>query len=153
VARTFSLMDIEELMAREQIRDLVARYNSTADSGRFDETVELFAPDAVMEVGDAVLEGREAIREMFAATKESLAGHAAAGPRYVRHLTATQQIDVVSPTEARSRCYFQVLLPHGLDHWGRYLDTLGLVEGRWRFTHRRVITDGNVEGGWSASRR
>jgi hypothetical protein len=146
-------MDIEELVAREQIRDLVARYNSTADSGRFDETVELFAPDAVMEVGDAVLEGREAIRAMFAATKESLAGHAAAGPRYVRHLTATQQIDVVGATEARSRCYFQVLLPHGLDHWGRYLDTFGLVDGRWRFTHRKVITDGNVEGGWSASRR
>jgi hypothetical protein len=146
-------VDLDELIAREQIRDLVARYNATADSGRFDDTIEVFAPDAVMEVGDQVLEGRAAIREMFEATKDSIAGHAGDQPGYVRHLTATLQIDLTSVTEARGRCYFQVLLPHGLDHWGRYLDSFGLVGGRWVITHRRVITDGWVQGGWAASRR
>jgi hypothetical protein len=143
-------MDIDELIAREEIRDVVARYNATADTGRFDDTVELFAADAVMEVGDQVLEGRDAIRGLFATTKDSIAGHAGDQPGYVRHLTATLQIDLTGPTTAKGRCYFQVLLPHGLDHWGRYLDEYGLVDGRWRFTRRRVITDGRVAGGWAA---
>ena len=41
-----------ELEARESIRDIVARYNANGDSGRFDEVMVLFAPDAVMQVGD-----------------------------------------------------------------------------------------------------
>jgi hypothetical protein len=146
-------MDLDELIAREQIRDIVARYNATADSGRFDDTIEVFADDAVMEVGDQVLEGRPAIRELFAATQDSIADHAGDQPRYVRHLTATLQIDLTSATEAKGRCYFQVLLPHGLDHWGRYLDSYGLRDGRWDNPPRRVVTDGWAPGGWAAARR
>ena len=37
-------MELDELIAREAIRDLVARYNAGADGGRFDEVVALFAP-------------------------------------------------------------------------------------------------------------
>ena len=144
-------MDLDELIAREAIRDLVARYNATADTGRFDDTIDLFAEDAVMEIGDEVLAGREAIREMFAATRDSIAGRAGEQPAYVRHLTATLQIDLESSTTATARCYFQVLMAHGLDHWGRYLDRLGLVDGRWRFTHRRVLIDGRAAGGWASS--
>ena len=40
-------MTDDELRARESIRDLVARYNANGDTGRFDQVVELFAPDAV----------------------------------------------------------------------------------------------------------
>src|SRR3954454_4093763 len=46
------LMEHWELAAREAIRDLVARYNANGDAGRFAPVVELFAPDAVMDVGD-----------------------------------------------------------------------------------------------------
>ena len=41
---------------------------------------------------------------------------------------------------------------HGLDHWGRYLDEFGVVDGRWVFTRRRVILDGTTRGGWAARR-
>ena len=55
-----------ELEARENIRDLVARYNANGDSGRFDQVLDLFAPDAVMQVGDGpILTGRDAIRTIF----------------------------------------------------------------------------------------
>ncbi len=55
-------MEIWELIARESIRDLVARYNANGDSGRFDPMLELFAEDAVLEVPGRRLEGRAAIR-------------------------------------------------------------------------------------------
>lgn len=144
-------MDVDELVAREAIRDLVARYNSTADSARFDETLELFAPDAVMDTDGDRHEGREAIRAMFEDAKSSLSAHADGTPRYLRHFTSTLQIDLVTATTAKARCYYHVILPHGLDHWGRYIDEFGVVDGRWVFTSRREVLDGWVDGGWAAS--
>ena len=43
-------MELWELVARESIRDLVARYNANGDAGRFDQVWTLFADDAVMEL-------------------------------------------------------------------------------------------------------
>ena len=54
-------MELWELTARESIRDLVARYNANGDTGRFPQVLELFAPDAVMEVPGGVYEGTERI--------------------------------------------------------------------------------------------
>jgi hypothetical protein len=145
-----------ELAARESIRDLIARYNANGDTGRFDEVIELFAPDAVMDVGGQRYEGRDAIRTIFTSAAQRVradAGerrdHGGAARPHLRHFTATHQIDVTSATTATSRCYFQVLMPHGLDHWGRYLDDFGVVDGRWRFTSRHVITDGATPGGFA----
>lgn len=144
-------MDLTELAARASISDLVARYNATADSGRFDDTLDLFAPDAVMDIDGKLHEGWDAIRSVFEGARESLAAHEGEAPRYIRHHTSTLQIDVLDAARARSRCYYQVLLPHGLDHWGRYLDEFAVVDGRWRFTKRREVLDGYVPGGWASS--
>ena len=54
-------MELWELVARESIRDCIARYNANGDSGRIDEMVEVFAPDGVMETGNGRYEGRDAI--------------------------------------------------------------------------------------------
>ena len=67
----------------------------------------------------------------------------------MRHSTSTLQIDVASPTEASSRCYYQVVTSHGLDHWGRYLDTFCVRDGRWLFAHRREFMDGSIPGSWA----
>ena len=68
----------------------------------------------------------------------------------VRHHTSTLQIDVAGPDAASSRCYYQVLGgAGGLDHWGRYLDSYGVVDGRWKFVHRREFLDGYVAGSWT----
>ena len=40
----------------------------------------------------------------------------------------------------------------GLDHWGRYTDRFGCVDGRWVFTQRSVRVDGATPGGWAALR-
>jgi 3-phenylpropionate/cinnamic acid dioxygenase small subunit len=131
-----------ELVAREGIRDLVARYNSNGDSGRFDQVVALFTEDAVMEVEGRTYRGREEIRSIFTVTRERV--RSGLEPGYVRHFVSTHQIDLVDEASARGRCYYAVISSVGLDHWGRYIDEYGVVDGSWRFTRRRVTVDGSA---------
>ncbi len=49
-------MEIWELTARESIRELVARYNCLGDTCRIGEKVDLFAPDAVLELAGGLHE-------------------------------------------------------------------------------------------------
>jgi uncharacterized protein (TIGR02246 family) len=138
-----------ELIARESIRDLVARYNANGDAGRFDPMLELFAEDAVLEAPGATLRGRAAIRRFFEGVAAGAGGRREV--RLLRHYTATHQIDVRSESQARGRCYYAVLTEKGLDHWGRYVDEYRRVEGRWLFQRRRVSVDGAVPGAWATS--
>ena len=69
---------------------------------------------------------------------------------FIRHFTATTQIDVLSETQAKARSYYLFLTVHGLDHWGRYLDEFAPVDGKWLITHRREQTDAAFVGGWGA---
>jgi SnoaL-like domain len=133
-------MELWEVVARESIRDLVTRYNSNGDSGRFAQVIELFAADAVMELQDRSYNGLDEIMTIFTGTQEKIRGTTT--PSYVRHYTATHQIDLVDETYASGRCYFAVLSPTGLDHWGRYIDNYRVIDGAWRFASRRVIVDG-----------
>src|SRR3954447_25304730 len=142
-------MEHWELVARESIRDLVARYNANGDTGRFQQVIDLFAPDGVLETDGVEHVGRDRANAVLTAAADRFRDWS--GQPIVRHFTTTLQIDVTSPTEAHSRCYFQVLLPQGVDHWGRYVDDFGVVDGRWVFTRRRVIVDGTTEGGWAAT--
>ena len=140
-------MEPWELAAREAIRDLVARYNAYGDAGRFDDLMELFAPDATMDVGDGRgYRGRAEIATIFTGTGDRWRAAAAerGAPPYVRHFVSTHQIDLADRARAGGRAYFQVLMAHGLDHWGRYLDEYALVGDRWLFAHRRVRVDGRA---------
>jgi uncharacterized protein (TIGR02246 family) len=153
-------MNLDELLARESIRDLVARYNAAGDSGRFEDVLELFWPDASMVIGrgdDAVTKtGHDEIRTIFTGTADrwksdgtSGGAPAASGPRaaapasYVRHRVATLVIDVESSTSATAYSYFAVIMPHGLDHWGRYFDRFEARDGVWRFSSRKVVGEGS----------
>jgi uncharacterized protein (TIGR02246 family) len=133
------------LVAREEIRDLVARYNANGDTGRFAQVLELFAPDAVMETGDGrAYTGHDQIIDIFTGARDrsSYGDH----PVYLRHMTATHQIEVLDESTATGRCYYQVLTAIGLDHWGRYIDEYKIVDGSWRFARRRVTLDGQNPG-------
>ncbi|MGH3579203.1 MAG: hypothetical protein ACRDU0_16820, partial [Mycobacterium sp.] len=63
------------------------------------------------------------------------------------------QIDISGRDDVTSRCYYQVLSQSGLDHWGRYLDRYGVVDGRWYFLHRREFLDGSVPNSWTPAGR
>jgi ketosteroid isomerase-like protein len=140
-------VEIWELVARESIRDLVARYNANGDAGRFGPMLELFADDAVLEIPGSTHCGKAEIRALFEGVSQRTgAGRSAA---FIRHFTATHQIDLLSESEARGRCYYAVLTDRGLDHWGRYLDEYRKIENHWRFQHRKVTTDATAPESWA----
>jgi 3-phenylpropionate/cinnamic acid dioxygenase small subunit len=144
-------MEPWELDAREQIRDLVARYNANGDSGRFEQMLDLFTDQAVMHIPSGTHRGRAEIEAMFTTAAAKTGGSEGAKAAYIRHFTATLQIDLTGGDEATSRCYYQVLTDRGLDHWGRYVDRYRCVGGRWLFAERKVTVDGSVPGAWGAA--
>jgi hypothetical protein len=135
-------MELWELIARESIRDLVTRYNSNGDTGRFAQVLELFTDDAVMELPHRSFHGRDEIATIFTDTRDQVSSRAT--PSYGRHLTATHQIDLVDETHATGRLYYAVISPIGLDHWGRYTDRYEVVDGTWKFVARHVTVDGRT---------
>ena len=150
-------MELWELEARESIRDLVARYNANGDSGRFEQMLQLFADDAVMELVSAdgevqQFEGIEQIATIFTGTKagwDDAAAGTEARRHHIRHFVATHQIDLVDATHATGRSYYAVIMAHGLDHSCRYLDEYEERDGRWRITRPRALSDGKTPGGFA----
>ncbi|MEZ5177272.1 MAG: nuclear transport factor 2 family protein [Acidimicrobiales bacterium] len=141
--------DLAALVAREAVRDLVARYTWAGDGGRSAELAGLFLLDGVLDVGEHG--GRWEGRAEIAAQLEAVAARVAAAggvPGPVRHHVSSLVVDVASATEAAASAYFLVLTSIGVDHWGRYRDRLAVDpgDGAWRFAERRVRVDGHAEG-------
>jgi len=133
--------DLPAALAREAIRDLVARYNANGDSGRFAQVRELFNEDATMTIeGDRTYAGIDEIMTIFTGTATNVTAD------FVRHFTSTHQIDVQTSDRAVGRLYYAVLTQVGLDHWGRYVDEYARIDGRWLFASRTVSVDG-----WSSA--
>lgn len=132
-------MEPWELLARECIRDTVARYNHAGDAGRFDTMVECFTADGqLVVVGDGEPHrGHRALRAFFSGV-----GDAAPGFTHLRHCVTNLLIEIADPSEAVARSYFQVITDIGLDHWGRYHDRFVPVDDRWLLARRSVKTDG-----------
>jgi len=155
-------MELWELIARESIRDRIARWNAHGDAGRFDEMVMVLAPDAEFQAaGSDLLHGRDAVlgflngidgrRTSDQPTPRPPGRYVPSGGRQsLRHYTSTIRIDFESETLAEVRSYYAVLSSHGLDHWGRYLDEFRPVDGEWLITKRTITTEGVDPEGWAA---
>lgn len=145
-------MEVWELVARERIRDTLARYAHCADTGRFAELVVLFTEDGVLEIdGRPPLQGRDAIETFLTGTKSNLATTLARP--LIRHHVSSVRIEVHSPDAASAASYFLAITERGPDHWGRYRDRLVRVGDQWLFRHRRVRPDGHASNSWVATRR
>jgi hypothetical protein len=148
-------MEIWELVVRESVRDVIARYNAHGDSGRMKELLALFSDDAFMDMDGEVFEGRQAIADGFIAAGRSFVEYSKKtnAPRdlpVIRHYTATHVIDPTSPTSASCSSYFLTFLHHGPDHWGSYHDELREIDGVWQITRRRVVVEGATKGSMGA---
>ncbi|HEX4491015.1 MAG TPA: nuclear transport factor 2 family protein [Acidimicrobiia bacterium] len=145
-------MEVWELVAREEIRETLARYHHAGDAGRFEEMAALFAVDGVLEIkGEQTVDGRAAIIEFLTGVNRDVV--ALSDVPMLRHYSTNLTITVSSPSAATAASAFLVLSESGLDHWGRYRDRLVPADGGWRFAHRLVRTDGYAPGGWAIRRQ
>jgi hypothetical protein len=134
-------MEMWELVAREQIRDTLARYNWSGDAGRLDGLAETFCTDGVLEIrGVEPLRGRSQIAAFLGGVTGNIAGNVDVKP-VVRHNVANVLFTRMTSDEAHVSSYFTVVTYIGLDHFGRYRDTLVPDAGTWLIKHRKVSTD------------
>jgi SnoaL-like domain len=134
-------LEIWELVARERIRDTLARYNWSGDAGRLDGLTETFSPDGVLEIrGFEPLRGRSAIQRFLGGVTAKTATSAATKP-IVRHNLTNVLFTDLSPDQAQVSSYFTVVTHIGLDHFGRYRDILVCDGDTWLIKHRKVSTD------------
>ncbi|MFI1050130.1 nuclear transport factor 2 family protein [Streptomyces griseoruber] len=124
-----------EVSVAAAVQSAVAAYAQALDAGRNDDIADLFVPDGVAEIaGVATFEGRDAIREGYAAFAPTL-------PQL--HLTANTVVTSFTEEEATAVSDL-AFLQRGESGWavalvGRYDDTLRLRDGVWKF-RRRVTT-------------
>ncbi len=138
-------MDAKELLAREHIRDLIARYCFFMDQGRIDELLALFAADGEFEIYGRSASGATAIRELFAA---SGAAARTLGRRLrPQHLASVSMIDLEGAGAASAETYFTVITNEGLDHWGIYRDQLTAAGDHWLLRRRVIQVLGSTAGG------
>lgn len=131
-------MKLWELVARERIRDTLARYNWSGDAGRLDDMVGSFCEDGELQLrGEEPLHGRAAIAEFLSGITTSGFG----ATRIVRHNLTNIRFLEVTPEQARIASYFTVFTEIGLDHYGRYRDAFVPVGDDWLIRHRLVSTD------------
>ncbi|MGA3255936.1 MAG: nuclear transport factor 2 family protein [Mycobacterium sp.] len=134
-------MEMWELAAREQIRDTLARYNWSGDAGRLDGLAETFCTDGVLEIrGFAPLRGRSEIVAFLGGVTGDIADKLDVNP-VVRHNLANVLFTGLTREQANVSSYFTVLTHIGLDHFGRYRDTLVPEGDTWLIKHRKVSTD------------
>jgi hypothetical protein len=134
-------MEMWELVAREQIRDTLARYNWSGDAGRLDGLSETFCADGVLELrGAEPLRGRSEIMAFLGGVTGKIAVNSDVKP-VVRHNVANIAFTSLAPDEAQVSCYFTVVTHIGLDHFGRYRDTFVPDGDTWLIKLRKVSTD------------
>jgi hypothetical protein len=134
-------VDMWELVAREQIRDTLARYNWSGDAGRLDGLAETFCTDGVLEIrGLEPLCGRTEIASFLSGVTRTVAGDVDVKP-IVRHNLANVLFTGLTADQAEVSSYFTVVTHIGLDHFGRYRDTLVPDSDTWLIKHRKVSTD------------
>ena len=128
-------MTIDELLAREAIRDTVAIYNSAVDRGDYGELRRVFLPTGVLRVqGGAAFEGVEAIIDNLSAGA-ARRGAGAEGA-FQRHHLGAAMIQLDGPDRATGRHYITVISEIGLDHAGRYDDVYRRAGDRWLIEER-----------------
>lgn len=134
-------MQMWELVARERIRDTLARYNWSGDAGRIHDLAETFCADGVLEIrGQEPLRGRSDIAAFLGGVTANVAAVVDV-KAVVRHNVTNVLFASLAPDRADVSSYFTVLTHIGLDHFGRYRDTLVPDGDGWLIKHRKVSTD------------
>ncbi len=140
-------METWEVVVREQVRQAIAAYNFAGDRGRLDGLADCFTPNGVLVLHNGErFDGREAIAEGLGTRLARAPGDDRPLPDHVHHHVSSTHFQSVGESEVTCRSYYLVMTQVGVDHWGRYHDTLvpdaDADEDRWVFVERRVTADG-----------
>ena len=147
-------MTLDDLLAREAIRALMAKCTQAGDSLRAEEYADCFTEDGVLQTGSA--EGSFGLH--FTSRAQILAwqteirapgkgfGQSGAMPlTFSRHNLSTCKIEITGPDSAQARTYWHVTTNSGPDHSGVYRDRFRRVDGEWLIAERRVNTEWAAE--------
>lgn len=123
---------IRAIEDRDAIRELTARYCQLAVARRIEDVVDLFTEDGVMESGDTVGKGREALLEIY---RESL-GSLRPIPTVHNHV-----IDL-DGDRATGFCQLELRTVEEGEAYtaaGHYEDRFERVDGAWKFAARKLV--------------
>lgn len=122
-------------------RSSPARYNWSGDAARLENLAATFCTDGVLEIrGREPLRGRSEIAAFLGGVTAQVAVAGDIKP-VVRHNLANVLFTRLTSDEAHVSSYFTVVTQTGLDHFGRYRDTLVPAGDSWLIKHRKVSTD------------
>ena len=141
-------MELDELLAREAIRDAMARYTHAGDRLHVQDFVSVFTEDGILQ-SDGVpqadefhYQGRAEIARWLTRWSERSDGDAAThAATFVRHHLSTSLIEFTGTGEARARTYWTAYTDIGPDHCGVYLDRFRKTGEDWLIAHRKVRLD------------
>lgn len=130
-------MTNEEATARQAIAHLQTTYNAKGDHGKFAEMLEVFAPDAVLEIPGERHEGKAAIEEFLRGVLDrAVLAPGKSSP--ARHNLTTRQVEFTGPEAATGISLFLVVRDGEIVQTGVYMDGYKVVDGEWKISHRRV---------------
>lgn len=123
--------EIQQLVAENEIRNLIARYAQYADDARVQEWGELFVEDGRLQAGPLELEGRAALTDWL--------GSVLQGPE-LRHMMTGTSVVLDSESQAHGTSDM-VLLAAVEGAWilagaPRYVDRFVRTAEGWRFSER-----------------
>ncbi len=132
------------LEAKEEIRELTARYCHAVVDGDADAIVELFCEDGVFRSHTLAPEGRTALHEFYAG---------GVGGKTHKPFVQNHVIEFEDENHAKGRCSVEIrVLADGEAYTqaGHYFDKYRKVDDRWRFAERHYIRYHNVpwREGW-----
>jgi len=135
---------VSRLAAKDEIRELTARYCHAVVDGNADTIVGLFCEDGVFQAHTFVSRGHTALREFY----ENGVGGKTHKPFVQNHV-----IDFENDTEAFGRCSVEIrVLENGEAYTqaGHYNDRYRKERGSWRFVERQYVRYHNVpwRQGW-----
>lgn len=135
---------LQQLIDREAIRDLIWRYCRAVDRRDFTALRELYHPDATDEHGGMFQGPAQAFIDKLPEIMAPM--------EVVWHMTGNMLIEVQGDEaegEIYTWSYHRADLgsgPEDLIVGGRYLDRYRKRDGQWKFQHRKIVMDWNHIG-------
>ena len=129
---------IAVLEAKDEIRELTARYCHAVVDGDAEAVVALFCPDGVFRAHTFEPRGHAALREFYAG---------GIGARTHKPFVQNHVIEIDDADNAHGRCSVEIrVLQDGVAYTqaGHYHDRYRRVDGRWRFAERHYVRYHNV---------